>query len=184
MVKGRNRAISSTWLSLDSLTSHWSLAVEQGHTVWDLRPLWDYCPEPLWHLPTTRWAATLCDSRGLLTYIWTSDAAERNQPAPNAEAAQNRRNLLDGRLGKTTNIPPGPSTPESELTALRTNTGAPGNFSISHEVRLSNKAGSVDKVLGKGCYCYSENLMMHGTPSFNYGCTPQFDSTHAVFFLI
>ncbi|KAM6501453.1 hypothetical protein JOM56_004467 [Amanita muscaria] len=89
------------------------------------------------------------------------EATEASLSPPNAEAAMNRRNRMEGRLGKNAAaVNVSATTPEAELNALRSNTGKVGHFSVLYECRRSNAPGSVDKVLGKGCAPYSEKLTM------------------------
>lgn len=74
-------------------------------------------------------------------------------------AAQRRQTQMQTWMGK---LPAqfGPATPQSELSALRANTGAVGHFSVFYNCRRSNAAGSVDKVLGNACRAYSEKLTL------------------------
>ena len=90
-----------------------------------------------------------------------------------AQASQNaHRELIEKCLhhgGASSSIVA--TTSHAELTALKTNVGKACYFTILVEFHRSKTPSSVDKVLGKNCASYAEDLTMDGMPfkvSANY----------------
>lgn len=66
------------------------------------------------------------------------------------------------KKGNTTPAAAGATTPEVDLSALRTGVGKVGLYTVSHSCRRSDGGTTIDKSLGTGCVPYTEGMSMIG----------------------
>jgi hypothetical protein len=87
--------------------------------------------------------------------------AEGTHDPDKAEAAQRRRDTMEGRLNKSIPIKPvGATTAIDELSALRNGVGKADNVLVSFQARCINKPKSLDATLGSGFLSTSDSVKM------------------------